>query len=261
MGEIVLRERYPFRNLSKNKSMNNQSLFILLLLCLGLSFYSCDVESIKASGDVTVETYNYTDFDGIDICCDMKAYITFSNSEEFIEIEADDNLHEHIVVELSGTTLVVRVKDNTRIRGNETMNVYITASSLTYFEASGDAEIYLENELTGEKVDIEVTGDSKFTGALEVESMDAELKGDSEMRITGSTLKLDAELIGDSKLENFDFVVEDLEIELAGDSEAYLTVTNSIDVEATGDSRLVYKGDAMVTRQRLTGDSELIKID
>ena len=96
---------------------------------------------------------------------------------------------------------------------------------------------------------------------MEVFSLDAELKGDSEIRISGTTNKLDAELKGDSKLENFDFVVDDLEIELTGDSEAYLTVTKSIDVEATGDSKLVYKGDAVITRQRLNGDSELIKID
>ena len=193
--------------------MKNQTCCIVALLCFGLFFSSCDIEDVKASGEVTTKDYNFTDFSALDICCDFKAYLTFSSTEESIQIEADDNLHEYIVVELSGNTLVIRLKDNVSVRGNETMNAYITTALIKDIEATGDSEVFLENKLNTKQAKIELSGDSKLIGEIEVLDFDVELKGDSKMEISGSTKKLEAVIKGDSKLENFMFSVDDLEIE------------------------------------------------
>lgn len=234
---------------------------ILLIIAILFSLQSCDYERVNASGEVTTVEHIFTDFTGIDISSDFKAFITITESEESISIEADDNLHEHIVVELNGTILEIRLKNNTCIKGNETLNAYISSDMLTSFEASGDSEIFLENELQAEDVTIELSGDSKFDGLLTVTDLDVELRGDSKILLVGSTDKLEATAKGDSKIENFGFSVNKLEIDLSGDSEAYLTVHETIDISASGDSKLFYKGDASIVRQNLSGDSEIVNLD
>ena len=54
---------------------------------------------------------------------------------------------------------------------------------------------------------------------------------------------------------------KELFIDLSGASDAYLTVTELIDIKASGASSLKYKGDALIDHKDLSGASEIIKKD
>lgn len=238
-----------------------KNIIIFSALILGIFFQSCQQEGIRASSEIVSSEYDFSDFKNLDIANDFKAYVTFSDTEESISVEVNENLLEHVIVEVNEETLEVRLKNNINIRGNETLHVYISTAVIKDFEASGDAEIYLTNELATETVSIKLSGDSKFDGPLETTSLSAELKGDSYLTLTGSTDYLDINLSGDSEIERYGFIVKDLKIDLQGDSKGYLTVSESIDVKARGDSYLYYKGDAEIINEDLSGDSRLIKED
>src|SRR6056300_450284 len=91
----------------------------IILIVLSLILSSCSVDTIKVSGNdaITYRNINVTDFSAVEIANDFNAYITFSDTEESIEIEANENLHQYIVVKKEGNNLVVRLKNNINIRG------------------------------------------------------------------------------------------------------------------------------------------------
>ncbi len=62
-------------------------------------------------------------------------------------------------------------------------------------------------------------------------------------------------------MKNYNFVTHDLEIDLKGDSEARLTVNGIIDLDASGDSSLYYKGRGKIEQQQVTGDSVVKRMD
>lgn len=242
--------------------MKTNSLFFILVI-LGLSLSSCSVESIRVDGNDYVTTKNVpiSNYSAIEIAAGFNAYVTFSDTEESILIEANDNLHEHIITSYTDNTLTVRIKNNINIRGAKTLNVYIKTKSITGFKASADASIMLQDPLIANNAKIQLSADSFFTGALDVNHLQYSGSADTRANLYGNVNFLDANLSADSKFSDYDLVVNDLKIKMSADCKAYLTVTGTIDVDAVADCALHYKGGATIVKQHLAADSRIIKAD
>lgn len=238
--------------------MKTKSIYsILIALCSLVA--SCDHDSIRAKGEVTTEEAYYANYTGLNVSDAFNVYVRFSETEEKIEIEANENLHEKIIVRKEGNTLTIKLINYTTVKGNATLNVYITTKNITDFDISGASNIILESELIASNVEIKISGASEFTGELNVDRLEVDAHGASDIDLFGSATAMDADLTGSSSLKNYDFSIGRLDIELTGASDAFLTVTELINIDATGASSLNYKGDAVVNTIRLTGSSEIIK--
>ncbi len=240
--------------------MKTKSVVIGLIFICGL-LTSCDHESIRAKGAVTVNDVQLSGYTGLEVSHAFEAYVKFSDSEEKIEIEANDNLHEKIVVKKEGNNLIVRLKKNTNVRGNATLKVYITTKNIDYYDISGASSLLLEDELNAQKAEIRMSGASTFSGEIYVNELDLDSSGASDISLFGNADILDASLSGSSKIGSYDLITKELFIDLSGASDAYLTVTESIDIKASGASSLKYKGDAVIDYKDLSGASEIIKKD
>lgn len=232
---------------------------VLMTLLFVLSFQAYGQKWLKPSSEITKKEYDFKNFKGLKLSNDFEAFVTFTDSEEKIVIEANENLHQYITVDLDGGDLEIQFKSGFSMRGNETLKAYISASALRDFSATSDSKIIFKNKLTASKVRIKLRGDSVLEGELETDKLSVSLRGDSYLTLAGNTDYLDADLRGDSKIEEYDFNVNKLEIALYGDSEGYLSVNETIDVKAKGDSMFYYKGKAKVIHKDVTGDSELIR--
>lgn len=232
---------------------------VAILVFIGLLIVSCDTEHIRASDVVTVQEVSFTNYSALNVSDEFNVYITFSDTEEKIEIEANRNLHDRIVVRKDGDKLIVKMEDNLNINGKRTLNIYIVTKQITDFEIKGNSRVVLENVLDAQSAKIALYGDSFFTGELFLNDLKIAAKGDSRIDAYGDVGLLYADLSGDSTLKDYDLEVDDLILDLRGDSDAYLSVSNTIDIDARGDSTLYYKGNAIVTREHLRGDSKIIR--
>jgi hypothetical protein len=242
--------------------MKTNSLFFILVI-LGALLTSCSVESIRVNGNdyVTTKNVNISNYSAIEISNDFHAYVTFSDTEESILVEANDNLHEHIKAYYNGNTLIVKLKNNINIKGSKTLNVYIKTKSITGFKASADANITLQNPLFSNHAKIQLSADSFFTGQLDVNHLEYFGSADTRADLYGKVNFLEANLSADSKISDYDLEVNDLKLKMSADCKVYLTVTGTIDVDAVADCTLHYKGNASIVNQRLVADSRVIKVN
>lgn len=238
-----------------------KSKLIYGLLATALLMSSCDIESIKVSDTLSTREYSFANYEALQISGDFNAFVTFSETEEHIEIEANENIQNKISVSKEGNTLRIGLENNINLRGNATLNAYITTNNISRYRISGDSFLELENELVAEKVTLDVLGDSRFFGEVDVNNLSADVRGDSVIDVFGSAKTVNVNLSGDSTFKDYDLEVEDLTLRLSGDSAAFLTVSETIDIDASGDSVLNYRGEGEVIRQRLSGDSRIIKRD
>lgn len=237
--------------------MRKAYFFILCALTISLTA-TAQFKSIKPSKEITTKEYNdFKDFENLDLANDFKAYVTFTDGPESIKIEANENLHEYITVEMEGNTLVIKFKSTWSIRGNETLHAYISTRQLRNFRASADAYIYFENPLKTEKAKITLRGDSQLKGDIEVNDLYLNLRGDSIIKLAGKADELDAELRGDSIMEDGDFTAKEATLKLRGDSVVDIDVTDKLWADLDGDSVLQYSGTPQIMRSRITGDSEM----
>ncbi|MDC6366106.1 MULTISPECIES: GIN domain-containing protein [Flavobacteriaceae] len=270
---------------------------IFIASAVSMLVTSCYHDTVWVSDEISTRHYDFDNITSLQVATDFKAYVTFSETEESVSIRANDNLFSRMDVYMEGRKLVVKIENNVHVKGKETLNLYVTTRNISKFKASSDAAIFLESPLNTSDVSIELSSDAYFEG--DITATDFELKASSdseaflyldaldsymdlssnaylrgEANIENGTIRLssdavvdldgtiddlNARLSSDSDLKDYGLRVEDLEIELTSDSDAYLTVDNTIDVTANSDSTLHYRGDAEIIRQNLSSDGRVIK--
>ena len=239
---------------------NKHHIIVLVLVCI---FSACSVDTIRVSANDTIITkeINVPNYSAIEIANNFNAYVTFSDTEERVVIESNENLSDLIIARVKGDKLIVRLRNNIRIKGQETLNVYITTKSITDFSVATDSNIYLENTLITEAAKIKISADSFFSGEVRVDDLQLTATADARADLHGHANFLDARLSADAKLSDFDLDVDDLKIKMTADCKTDITVNKTINIEAIADCRLRYKGDALIIYKNLKADSKVIKID
>ena len=233
----------------------------LFAFTVNTAFSQWNNNYISLSHKITTENKPITDFDKLEVGEDFEVIIKFSDDAESVAIEANENLHEYITVEKKGNTLKIDTKSySTRGKNGgarERLVAYITAKQLTEIKGEEDVVIELDDKLVGENLTIDLDEDAVLEGYIEVQNLTVKLNEDSTVDIEGSASNMDIEANEDSMVKGYDFEVGDLNVELSEDSEAKLTVNGTIELRARGDSNFYYRGKGKITRQRLTGDSEV----
>ena len=238
------------------------NLISLTIISISLFLISCNVyeNDVVPSSNVTSTQATFSGYDAIDASSAFTVYLDFSDADESIEIEANDNLHQHIEVSKVGGTLKIGIENNVHIRGNATLNVYITTKSVSSFLGSGATRFIVEDMINESDVMINLSGASTFTGELNANNLYADLSGASVMHVTGFVENSDIEASGASLIKDYGLETDHLNAELSGASNVSLTINEDIDIEASGASILKYKGNAVIANQDLSGASSVQKM-
>lgn len=242
------------------KKMKVKKVYIWLILITVL-ISSCDYETIRPSGEVTTREISIENYNSLKVSSFFKAHVFFSDSEEKVTIEANNDLHNKVVVENINNTLVVKLKNGINIKGKATLNVYITAKNIDNYDISGAADIVLHDQLVTKTVKIGLSGASTFNGEVAAEKMKLNAVGASKIKLFGDINNLDASLSGASEILSYDLIVKNIDIKISGASDASLTITESIKVNASGASVFKYKGNATIVSQKISGQAKVLKKD
>jgi Putative auto-transporter adhesin, head GIN domain len=225
----------------------------ILIACLTL-LSSCERED---PGPIQRAEKNYSliDFDRLEMGSAFHIEVEQANTYS-IHVKGDRRNLDDLEVYKSGTTLIIRFDEN----ANRSHDTYITitmprleginfsgasVSTITGFESDDDLEFILSGASVSQL----------DAGYREV---DLTISGASSLVMHGLGDELEAEVSGASILSAFDFPVRDAEIKLTGASQGKVTVTDELDVEASGASALLYRGNPSVT-SNTSGNSSVNK--
>lgn len=236
---------------------------LLALFALSVLFTSCTKdEDVSPSTNVTTVTKSISGYTGLNVSDAFTVFVTFSDTEEIIQIEANANLQQYITVEKHNEQLVISIEDNVDITGgNVVLKVYITTKQLNAFYGMGASAIQLQNELNGTNLYVELTGASSLTGTIHVDQLNSELTGASNLELDGSCGSFVIDATGASIMTDYGFITDYFTADLEGACNVHLTVQNELEVTASGGSNVYYKGNGVITNQHLSGGSQIIKVE
>jgi hypothetical protein len=247
----------------KQKTMKTNAIFSLIV-ALGVIFTSCSKEEqfVTPSGRITTTVKSVSGFSKLEVSDPFMVYLTFSDESEQVRVEANENLQSYIIIESRNDVLSIELEDNINIRkGEAVLNVYITAKQVSDFSASGAASIILQNQLTGQSADIQLTGASHMSGSIQVNDLRSILSGASSLDLEGSANNYKIEATGACEMDDFYFTTQYLDADLEGASNVSITVTEMLDVKARGASTVFFKGSGLISHQDLSDTSKIIRVD
>jgi len=232
---------------------------------------------LKGSGDLETRQFDFSDFTKVDISSAFEFEIIKSDSYD-INITADDNLFEHILVSKEGKTLKIGLK-TVSIRWPATLKAEITMPQLRGLELSGATRGTVSGFSSAENLEIEVSGASsaelvevstggarfsisgasKVTGDISTGDAEFDISGASTLQLEGSAGDIEVEASGASRVELAGFPVDNAKVSLSGASIGTVNLSGKLDANLGGASKLEYIGEPTMGNINTSGSSTLGK--
>ncbi len=274
--------------------MKKYTLFLLILLFSNFALAQKN-EKIKGSKIVTVEQKEIGDFEALEVTDNVEVYLDKGEKCE-LKIEADDNLHEIINIDLSLNT--VRISTSKNVANFKKLIVRVTyTNDLKMVTAKNDAVInaiqeILLNEITFKSYDnsklnlnvnsknfiLQSDNNSKTELNLKSEKATIEVSKNATLKalITSADLKCDLYQKSKSNLEgdvtnavirldnNAEFTGNNLfitnaELTTESYSKASVNVNSNISIDASGNSEIQLFGDQKIEMKRFIDNASLSK--
>lgn len=274
--------------------MKNYSVLLLLLFVSTLALAQKN-EKIKGSKIVTIVQKEIGEFDSLEVSDNIEVYLDRGEKSE-LKIEADDNLHDIINIDLSSNTLrintskkainykklIVRVTYTNELKRITSKNSAIINAiqeiqlNEISFKALDDSKLNLN--VNSKNFTLQTDNDSKTELNLKSENAIIELSKNSTLNalITSAELKCDlyqkskANLEGDVtnafiRLDNNaeftgnNLIIKTAELIAEGYSNCSINANTNLSIEAAGNSDIKIYGEQKVEIKRFMDNASLNK--
>lgn len=230
------------------------------IIFAGLAIFSL-VTAYSQGNDKNLQSRKVTGFTGVDVSGGIDLYL--SSGTESVSVSASsETVRDHIVTEVVDGILRIHMENNWKGGwGNTKMKAYVSIKNLKYLEASGGGDIYLQNMITADDLDIRLSGGGNLEGKLNADHLNIEQSGGSNVSLTGKVKDLNVNASGGGNLTGYDLVTDVASINASGGSNTELTVNKELRVKSSGGSDVSYKGRAEVISIKSSGGGSLTHKD
>lgn len=268
---------------------------LLLLLLVTTVAFSQKKQKIKGSKNVTIEQREIGQFNAIEVEDNLEVYLE-KGEMPMIKIEADDNLHDIIKIDLKANTLrlytskearkydklIVKItytndlnkvtaKNETTVNAIQEVQIDTVAfKALDYsklflnvntknFLLQGDDKSKTELNIKSDKAKIELSNNAKLKSLITTQELTCDLYQKSEARIEGTANDAVLRIDSNSSLTANNLTVKNIEVTAEGSSNCSVNAQTKITIIASGKSEIELYGDPKIEMQKFADEAKLIK--
>jgi hypothetical protein len=189
-------------------------------------------------------------FNSIVVSSGIDLYLS-QGTAETLTIKGDEDLIKDVIVEQKGTALTIKYKEGvnwSRLFKNKSIRVDVNFKSLNEITASGGSDVYSQNSLKADQLNITASGGSDLQLSLTVKDLRVQVSGGSDAELRGSGENMSVTASGGSDVDAFGFIVNNARVTVSGGSDANVKVNKALEASASGGSDINYKGTAVVKK-------------
>lgn len=211
------------------------SMCLAITACVNGQFW----KTVRGNGDVVKKERTVSSFDGIRVSSGIDVYLKQGDNES-LAVEADENLHEYIITEVSGGVLHVYSEAN--IREAKMKRVYVTMKEVRSLKTSSAGDIISESPIKAG--DLEIGASSAGDIKIEVYAKDVRvnISSSGDVKLTGDAESMNADLSSAGGLEAYDFKVKEAEINVSSAGDAHVNVSERLVARASSAGDITYQG-------------------
>jgi Putative auto-transporter adhesin, head GIN domain len=211
--------------------------------------------------DPNAQGRNAKDFHAIEVSSAINLYLSQGN-EEAVAVSAKDAKYRDLIrTEVRNGVLKIWLeKDGWRWSGGDKrLKAYVSFKTIDRLNASGASDILVDGSISGEKLDIRLSGASDFKGAIKLVDLNLDQSGASDVTINGTVNVLSIDASGASNVKGYDLVTEECTIRASGASDVKISVNKELNANASGASSISYKGGGVIREFKSSGASSISK--
>ncbi len=220
------------------------------ILILSLSLSSCDLKYKKGNGNVTLNEHELHEFRKINIGGDYNVKL-FKAENNFIRIEADENLMSYINIEEKDSTLFVNSIHN--LKSSKGINIEIYYVRLEELNSTGFSSIENIGTLKTDRILINLSGAGAIKLDVDTDWIGLNMSGAGAITLTGESGKMDCHIAGAGGLQAFGLECIDGKVNISGIGGAEVNVSNKLDAVISGLGGITYIGEPALIEKQVSG--------
>lgn len=217
-------------------------------------------QKVDGNGSMTSEKRKVTEYDQIALEGSMNVELV-AGQEGNLKVEAESNLLEYIVTEVSGKKLKISVERRINLSPSRGMTIKITVpfQSIDQISLTGSGDIYTSDRIESGDFRVQLTGSGDISLDLDCASVDGTLTGSGDVRLKGKTRRFDCRVTGSGDFEAFGLKAEMVNASVSGSGDIQVNPTDELRARITGSGDITYMGDPEKQDFRTAGSGAVSK--
>jgi len=213
---------------------------VLAVLSITLSLEGQIRRTVYGDKNVVTKDRKASFFEGVTVSTGIDVYLKQGNSET-ISVEADENLHEHIITEVRGGVLHVYTDAN--IRSAERKRVYVTMKSISSIRTSSAGDVIGENPVSCDNLELSASSAGSIKLDVTAKEIEADISSSGDITLTGSADSIEADLSSAGDLNAYELKTRIADISVSSAGDADVNVTEKLTARASSAGDINYQGD------------------
>lgn len=224
---------------------------------VGASSCSKETRCITGKGDRVSRDYEVADFKHVHLS--GSDYLEIRKGEVYeLRIEAQDNIHDRIEVEVSGEELEVDLKHC--VMSHKEIRIFVTTPVLEDISVSGSGDVVVKDEFENESARLSVSGSGSIEHRVSTDELRVEISGSGEVLISGYADEQDVRISGSGEYLAFPLESRLCDIRVSGSGDGEIFVTEYLKAEISGSGDIRYRGNPSM-HISVSGSGDIEKVD
>lgn len=238
--------------------MKKTILLFAAILITGVSQAQLFGKKVKGNGNVTTETRNTDDYAKIG-CAGNMDFVLVKGTEGKITIEAESNLLEHIITEVKGDKLVVKVKNMITLKPsmNKKIKVTIPFNDISGVSLAGSGDLWNKDTISTNSLDVSLAGSGDINLDVKATSVEGSVAGSGDLKLRGDTDNLEVKIAGSGDIKAFELQANHTIASIAGSGDIQVVSNQSIKARVAGSGDIEYKGNPGKEDTKVSGSGRI----
>lgn len=158
-----------------------------------------------------------------------------------VSVEGKDEDTSKVKLSLDNGVLVIATKGN--LKDGDKLKVKVRVKDLKRLELSGASDVRMENEMSLDKLEIQLSGAGNAHLKVKANRMNSEVSGAGNLNLSGSANSMSSRISGAGELKAYNLNCDSVKVVVSGSGTAKINAVKSMDVQVSGAGNVIYKGE------------------
>lgn len=213
---------------------------------------SCDIASVTVEGNGQIKTEERTvsKFLKLKLEGPIDAEMVPGDSYK-VEVIADENIQQYVIVEKEGESLTVGLENNIRLK-NATIKVRISMPEVRSVSLAGSGS--LRGDLTNpDELKLSVAGSGELFCKIKTPELEVNIAGSGKAELSGETRNMDVDIAGSGDLFGEKLLSENVDVSVAGSGNARVFASKTLKISVAGSGNIDYAGNPPEIKKSIAG--------
>lgn len=204
------------------------------------------------------ETRNLSSFNEISVSEAIEVTLVRGNAEK-AEVEVTGTDADNVLTEVSGGRLKIHMASGNW--KNVSARVKVTFKNIDEIDVSSAAKLYSDDMIKSDDMEVDVSSAGYAELSIEAGELEVDVSSAGKLDLEGSADSMEAEVNSAGTINAYDLQVRSAEISASSAGTIKVSVSESLEADASGAGTIRYKGDPKKAIANSSGGGSIKKMD